>query len=75
MFCLECIKPCELHGMDRCATCHKHPGECGIGACEELATHALEHPQETRIACETHATDPTWACVRVGYTVREGVSR
>ena len=68
--CPECLKPCELHGMTYCPTCHKHPGECGYGACEEDATHRIEHPREVRLFCEHHATHPHYQFARTGCTVR-----
>lgn len=67
--CLECLKPCELHGMLRCPTCHTHEGECGYGGCEEPATHKLTHPMGVRFFCAEHATSPTTQYARVGFEV------
>jgi len=68
--CPECLKPCELHGMTFCPTCHKHEGECQFGDCEEKATHRIEHPREVRLFCAKHATDPACQYARSGCTVR-----
>lgn len=68
--CLECLKPCELHGMTSCPTCHKHEGECGFGDCEEDATREVVHPNERRIMCQLHATHPHYQCARTGCEVR-----
>ncbi len=61
------------HGLnlDDCAICHKLPGECDHGSCEEKATHRLTHStgRDVRIFCTHHATASYWQCVRAGYSI------
>lgn len=71
MPCLECLKPCELHSVLYCPTCHKHEGECEFGDCEDDHTHKVVHPQEVRKFCTKHATHPHFQYARTGCEVTE----
>lgn len=66
MSCRECLWPCELHNVRRCATCHNHDGECEYGGCFETAAVALRFRHEVRRFCRTHAEDPHFSFARAG---------
>ncbi len=72
MDCQQCLHPCPEHGVLRCATCHKHPGECDCGDCQRPSSRTFEFSDKTgrvyerRALCEHHATAPYWAVIRRG---------
>ena len=67
MSCPECLKPCELHSITHCATCHNHEGECSFGGCFEDGVDVWDFEgRERRVFCEKHSTDPRYGWLRAG---------
>ena len=79
--CPECLKPCELHNIKFCLTCHNHPGECEMGGCTRSThgdgvTFEFATPEgrvfERRRFCKKHATHPHFGWLRAGGVSVEG---